>query len=221
MYGHGTVPPSRGSATVITLRVLFAAAGLLSCGLLACLPLFRVAYLRGRWYDWTAAWVSLPLSITALAVVGSVPETDTRSDVALGGVMLLGALSAAYFLTVDITLGGQRRALAGRTPPPIPTAFQTPYGYPQPAPPMQPTPPAPPYSNTLGTQGTPLFGPGVHTSVPQPPHDRIPQPPAQGPAPAPHRPEPARIDQVRAELDELSHYLRNQDGQDGRPEGGR
>ncbi|MFI9152743.1 hypothetical protein [Streptomyces sp. NPDC053367] len=215
MYGHGAVPPSRGSATVITLRVLFAVAGLLSCGLLACVPLFRVAYLRGRWYDWTAAWVSLPLSITALAVVGSVPESDARGDVAMAGVMLLGAASAAYFLTVDITLGGRRRPFAGPVPPPVAPAFQAPYGYPH------PTPPASPYTSTFGSQGAPVFGPGAPTPVPQPQPDRIPQAPAQGPASAPQRPEPARIDQVRAELDELSNYLRNQDGHDGRSEGGR
>jgi hypothetical protein len=136
MYGHGTVPPSRGSGTVITLRVLFAAAGLLSCGLLACVPLFRIAFLRARWYDWTAAWVSLVLSITALGVVGSVPETDARGDVALALVMLLGAVSAVYFLIVDIHLGGQRRVFTGYAPPPAATTTpQAPYGYPHPTPP--------------------------------------------------------------------------------------
>ena len=47
-------PPTRSAGTVITLRVLIAAAGFLSCGLLACLPLFRVTFLRGRWFNWTA-----------------------------------------------------------------------------------------------------------------------------------------------------------------------
>jgi hypothetical protein len=45
-------------------------------------------------------------------------------------------------------------------------------------------------------------------------------PPAH--TPPPQRPAPARIDQVRAELDELSELLRRQDGrQDGDREGGR
>jgi hypothetical protein len=40
--------------------------------------------------------------------------------------------------------------------------------------------------------------------------------------PPPRRPEPARLDQVRAELDELSDYLRRHDGgSTGGSEGGR
>ncbi|WP_435612082.1 hypothetical protein [Streptomyces sp. bgisy159] len=218
MYGHGAVPPSRNEGTVITLRVLFAAAGFLSCGLLACVPLFRVAHLRGRWYDWAAAWVSLPLSIIALAVVGSVPEDDARGDVALATVLILGAASAAYFLTVDVQLGGRRRQPAGYAPPqaaaPAPPPVQQPYGYPpvaQPAQPMHPTPPASPYRTTIGS--------GSHTPVPGPPPAH-PTPP--GPVPPTQRPAPARIDQVRAELDELSDFLRKQEGRsEGDHESGR
>src|SRR5262249_14614785 len=76
MYGHGAAPPTRTSGMVITLRVLFVLAGFFSCGLLACLPLFRVAVLRGKWADWLLAWISLPVSIGGLAVIGSVPESD-------------------------------------------------------------------------------------------------------------------------------------------------
>ena len=50
---------------------------------------------------------------------------------------------------------------------------------------------------TLTASASALPGPAAHTPVPAPP----PRPPA-----------PARIDQVRAELDELSDYLRRQDG---------
>ena len=39
MYGHGAAPPPPSAAMVITQRVLFAAAGVLCCGLLACVPL--------------------------------------------------------------------------------------------------------------------------------------------------------------------------------------
>ncbi|MFI2434772.1 hypothetical protein [Streptomyces sp. NPDC018693] len=228
MYGHGAAPPSRSTGTVITLRVLFAAAGFLSCGLLACVPLFRVAHLRGRWYDWTAAWVSLPLSVIGLAVAGSVPESDARGDVAVAVVLILGAASAAYFLTVDIQLGGQRRQLiTGYAPPHATTTVQPPYGYPQamqptqPAQPMQPTPPVSPYQTTLGP-GTHPIPPGPHTPVPGPPLAHT-SPPVPGPVPPPQRPAPARIDQVRAELDELSDFLRKQEGRQdgGDPESGR
>ncbi|CAM5330372.1 hypothetical protein SVIOM342S_02197 [Streptomyces violaceorubidus] len=53
-----------------------------------------------------------------------------------------------------------------------------------------------------------------------PPHPVAPYAPAAPVAPPPqHRPAPARIDQVRAELDELSDYLRHHDG--GHQQGGR
>ncbi|CAM5562325.1 Integral membrane protein OS=Streptomyces tendae OX=1932 GN=F3L20_28775 PE=4 SV=1 [Streptomyces tendae] len=189
MYGNSAgPPPSRGASTVITLRVLYAAAGFLTCGLLACVPLFRVAVLRGRWYDWTAAWVSLPLSIACLAVVGSLPETDHRTDVAMAGLLLIGAAAAAYFLVTDIRVHAAPRPFAGHQPPHAPVAG-------------------------------PYYGP----AHPVPPHPVAPYAPAAPVAPvAPppqHPPAPARIDQVRAELDELSDYLRHHDG--GHQQGGR
>ncbi|MGW1158401.1 hypothetical protein ACWD5Q_06410 [Streptomyces sp. NPDC002513] len=183
MYGHGAAPPPRSFGAVIVLRVLFATAGFLSCGLLACVPLFRVAVLRDKWTDWLLAWISIPVSIGFLVVVGSVPESDYRSDVAIAAALILGAASGAYFVTFDIR---HHRALppTGMTPPPA-TAYAPPqpgYGYPAAAP-YPATPPA----------QTP--------------------PPLYPPPPQPQRPAPARIDQVRAELDELSDYLRrNEDG---------
>ncbi|MDQ1069998.1 hypothetical protein [Streptomyces canus] len=193
MYGHGAVPPARSSGTVITLRVLFAAAGFLSCGLLACAPLFRVAFLRGRSIDWVLSWASLPLSIACFAVVGSLPESDPRTDVAMSLVLLLGLFSSVYFLVMDIRVHQQRR-FVGHPPPQSPTVH-TGYGYPQPT-------PTPPYTSTL---------------LPQPPTSPV-SAPGVVPPPPPQRPAPARIDQVRAELDELSDYLRKHDGN---TEGGR
>ncbi|MFC8434339.1 hypothetical protein [Streptomyces sp. NPDC057253] len=183
MYGHGAAPPARDSGTVITLRVVLAAVGFLSCGLLACAPLFRIAFLRGRAVDWVLAWASLPLSIACFAVVGSLPESDPRTDVAMSLVLLLGLFSSVYFLVMDIRVHQQRR-FVGYPPPQGPTVH-TGYGYPQ---------PTPPFTSTL---------------LPQP------QPPVPAPGvvpPPPQRPAPARIDQVRAELDELSDYLRKHEG---------
>ncbi|MDH6569827.1 hypothetical protein M2160_004848 [Streptomyces sp. SAI-117] len=200
MYGHGAVPPARSSGTVITLRVLLAAAGFLSCGLLACAPLFRVAFLRGRSVDWVLAWASLPLSIACFAVVGALPESDPRTDVAMALVLLFGLFSSVYFLVMDIRVH-QQRQFAGYPPPQGPTVH-TGYGYPHPTP-----SPTPPYASTL--------------QPPQPqPQPSAPPVPGPGvvPPPPPQRPAPARIDQVRAELDELSDYLRKHDGNS---EGGR
>ncbi|WP_053853262.1 hypothetical protein [Streptomyces sp. NRRL B-24085] len=204
MYGHGAVPPARSSGTVITLRVLLAAAGFLTCGLLACAPLFRIAFLRGRTVDWVLAWASLPLSIACFAVVGALPESDPRTDVAMGLVMLLGLFSSVYFLVMDIRVHQQRRFTG--YPPQGPTVH-TGYGYPQ-----QTPSPTPPYASTVLPQ------PQLH---PQPqPQPSAPPVPAPGAVPPPpQRPAPARIEQVRAELDELSDYLRKHDG--GTTESGR
>ncbi|WP_030341483.1 hypothetical protein [Streptomyces sp. NRRL S-1022] len=208
MYGHGTVPPPRSAGTVISLRVMFAAAGALTCGLLSCLPLFRAAFVRGRSYDWLIAWLSLPLSITGLVVVGELPEADWRSDLALGLLLLLGVVSAVYYLVVDIRVH-QQRTFAGYAHAQAPTVHG-PYGYGHPAPPYATPGPVP-------QQPVP---PAHHTPVPQPPVHHTPVPPVPRAEP-PQRPAPARIDQVRAELDELSDYLRRHDGQEGRGEGGR
>ncbi|UXY37305.1 hypothetical protein [Streptomyces albidocamelliae] len=225
MYGHGAPPPTRSASTVITLRVLFAAAGFLSCGLLACVPLFRVAFLRGKWFNWTAAWASLPLAIVCFAVVGSVKESDHRGDAALAVVLLLGAVSSAYFLIMDIRLGNQAGPYAGYAPPGAATVPGGSYGYPQAPSPYAVTQPAPqpfvpqPPAHHTPTHQTPTHHTPTHqTPLHQTPVPQNPVPPQQNPQQPPQRPAPARIDQVRAELDELSDYLRRQDGnhEDGR-----
>ncbi|MEW2611969.1 hypothetical protein AB0937_17565 [Streptomyces sp. NPDC047880] len=211
MYGHGAAPPPRSAATVISLRVLFAAAGFLTCGVLACVPLFRVAVLRGRALDWVLAWVSLPLSIACFAVIGSLPEDDVRTDIALAVILLLGAGAAIYFLVVDIGHHAEQRRFAGYAPPHAATVTHTPYGYPHPAPPYAPT------STPVPQPAAPHTPAAHHTPTA---HDTPPAPGAIQPPPSPQRPDPARIDQVRAELDELSDYLRRHEG-DGHRDGHR
>ncbi|WP_239134936.1 hypothetical protein [Streptomyces sp. SID12488] len=201
MYGPGAPPPTQNAGTVITLRVLIAAVGFLSCGLFACLPLFRVALLRGRWFNWVAAWVSLPLSIVCFGVVGTVAENNVKGDYALGTVMILGALSSTYFLVMDIRQDNPQRQYAGYVPHRAAT-MPPGYGYPPPS----------PYANMQTGPQQPAMPAMPHTPIPQP-QPQAPRPPvAQSPVPPPpQRPAPARIDQVRAELDELSDYLRKHD----------
>ncbi|MEV7860919.1 hypothetical protein AB0O86_19325 [Streptomyces hirsutus] len=196
MYGHGAAPPHRSTATVITLRVLIAAAGFLSCGLLSCVPLFRVAVLRGRFLDWLMAWVSLPLSLALLMTLGRLPDEHPWVGPLIIVALALSIAAPGYYLTVDIRHHHEliRRGAYGPQPPHVmpmhaPGGTPVPYGYPQ---------------------STSPYG---HTPVPQP------QPPLVQP---PQQPGPARIDQVRAELDELSDYLRRSDGgQGGGGTGGR
>ncbi|MGW2340325.1 hypothetical protein [Streptomyces sp. NPDC001661] len=193
MYGPGAGPPRRESdGAAITLRVLFPALSVLTCGLLSCAPLFRIATLRRRPVDWILAVASLPVSITLFGIIGSLPEEDTRTDVALALLLLLALGSAVYFLVYDI------RRLS--PPPPSPYAPTPPsaYGHPQP---QRPWPATPPQQHAMPTQHS------MNTATPAPTPVQPPAPPQNQPAPPPHR-----IDQVRAELDELSDYLRKQDG---------
>ncbi|MEV8568162.1 hypothetical protein AB0436_21720 [Streptomyces sp. NPDC051322] len=222
MFGPSPAPPSPPSSSAgsrIALRVVFAVAAFLTCGLLSCLPLFRIAMMRGRWYDWTAAWLSLPVSISAFAVVGSLPESNHGTDVALACVLLLGAGSAVHFVIFDIRdLERQRSAapsyFASRPGYSAPTQPQVNYGYP----PQAPTP-------VPGAQAHPQR---QRPQAPQPPFPHQapyaqpqPQPQPQQPQPQPQPSLPAdrpahRIDQVRAELDELSDLLRKDtDGRRG------
>jgi hypothetical protein len=201
MYGHGAAPPTRGAGSVITLRVLIAACGLFSCGILSCAPLFRVAFLRGRWFDWLVAWVSLPVGIVCFAVVGTVPEDDSRGDVALATVLILGVAATVHFLVTDIRHHSKTRRTPTGYAPPHAQTVPTAYGYPGPAAPF--------------TATTAPMAPNAPHTAPAMPHTPIPGPPQTGPLTAPQRPAPDRIDQVRAELDELSDYLRKHDGHEG------
>ncbi|OEJ39406.1 hypothetical protein AR457_20825 [Streptomyces agglomeratus] len=219
MHGSGTTPPVRTDGVVITMRVLFPICAVFSCGMLSCIPLLRIAIVRGRWFDWVAAWGSIPAAIAAFAVVGSLPEGDARTDMALSFVLLLGAVSAGYFLVFDIRhyarlrdIGGPHAVTGPRAPygPYAQQAQQAPYG--QQAAPQQAAPPQYGYPNPYAS--TPVVNPAPNP-LPQQPQQ---QPPAQQPHPhyhhEPHdqpqhpQPQPRRVDQVRAELDELSDLLR-------------
>ncbi|MFD8808455.1 hypothetical protein [Streptomyces sp. NPDC059597] len=202
MYGHGEPPPARNTATVIILRLMMTACALLSCGFFACVPLFRAAFLRGRWYDWLAAWMSLVVSVGCLAVFGEVSETDPRGDVAAVTILSLAVVSAVYFLVMDIRV--HRQARRASHAPPHPQSLPMAYGY----------PPVSPYASTPAPVPPSLpAGPLTQTYVPAPPPQGV--PPQSIPPQAPTRPAPARIDQVRAELDELSDYLRKHDRHEG------
>ncbi|MBO1336570.1 hypothetical protein [Streptomyces sp. VRA16 Mangrove soil] len=205
MYGPGAAPPSRNEGTAITLRVLFAVLSVLSCGLLSCVPLFRIAVLRGKAVDWVLAWIALPLTLGLFAVVGALPEADHRTDVALALVLIIAAASAAHYVVFDIRrLRASTPSPLGLYPPTAPTVgagYGYPQQHPQPQPYAQPAPPPPAHTTPTQTGGL----------APTPPPA---QPPAPMPAPQPNQQgqPPHRIDQVRAELDELSDYLRKQDG---------
>ncbi|MDX2605843.1 hypothetical protein PV330_38295 [Streptomyces caniscabiei] len=215
MQGHGyapTPPPGPDQGGQVTLRVIFVVVAVMSCGLLAWACLLRLASVTRRPRDWSLFALAIIHIIVTLYIIGTDPGeeefTTWRGDVGMG--LLLGGLVAivAYYLYADIRHFG-----AARTAPPSPYAQTTLYsgqtGYS-----TQPSGYSPQQS---GYSYPPVQVPQPYTPstptppVPQPPVQQQP-PPQHQQTPDPQRPGPARIDQVRAELDELSDYLRNHEG---------
>ncbi|MFF5673375.1 hypothetical protein ACFY8S_25175 [Streptomyces hygroscopicus] len=210
MHGPLPAPPQPRPATtalVVVLRVVLVTATLLSLGILSWTAMLRIAILRRRPLDWALFWGSCALVMAALVQLGTGPDDDPGM---LGYLSLTVLLSLAvgvttHYLIADIRHHrAARRPVAAPLPPPPP--FPSP-GYAAPVPPpygfvpQQPQPPAYPQ----------LHQPRLPQ---QPQHPQQPQQLQQPHQPLqpqqPHRPE--RIDRVRAELDELSDYLRKEQG---------
>ncbi|QES42039.1 hypothetical protein DEJ49_14515 [Streptomyces venezuelae] len=203
MHGQGYAPqhphpPSRG--THVTLRVLFVVLTVLTCGLLAWAAMLRLALVTRKAHNWALFGLVTALDVLALALVGVDPgEEEFQGPGSAGMVVMLCTMVAAvaYYLYGDIRHFSPYR----QQPQPqqyttgyVPQQPQASYGYPQqtaPAPAPAPGPPGP--AHLQPTQLGPTPPPHAHT-------------------PPPARPAPVRIDQVRAELDELSDYLRKQEG---------
>lgn len=219
-------PPARG--TVVTLRVLFVAATVLSVGFLAWAALLRAALVQRKPLGWWLFGADLALLVLVLAS-GTYPEADWRSDVQAGVVVLQMVGAVAYYLVVDIravrAAGNGPRHGAGYGPGqgPVPGGG---YGYPATAypggpaghpaaapghPPAAPSPYGPPPAPApVHLQATQPYAAPAAAPAPQAPP---PYGPPQGGYPQGQAPErPQRIDRVRAELDELSDYLRKEEG---------
>ncbi|MER7990062.1 hypothetical protein ABTY53_31415 [Streptomyces noursei] len=229
---HGPVPapaphrpPARG--TVLALRVLFVAATVLSLGFLGWAAMLRAAIVQRRPLGWWLFAGDLALFLGTCVLIVSFPETDWRTNLGVALLLLQIAAVVAYYLVVD--LRAARLQPAGPVPPAYPAG---PFPHPYAAPPTHRSPdhhPAPPPGGAFPphapryaqeTQPYAAAPPGP-ASAPVNPYATTatglpPQQPPAHPAPAPqapaHRPQPQRIDQVRAELDELSDYLRKEGG---------
>ncbi|MCG8967114.1 hypothetical protein [Streptomyces sp. CL12-4] len=212
MHGHGYPQPVKQpppTGWLVFLRVLFVAISVLTIGLLAWTMLLRLAIVTRKALDWGLFVAAMAADALALVLIGTEPGDEIHTAGGWTGMALLfGTLVAvmAYYLAADVRHFHQLRYGTGYAPQPAPG-----YGYPQ--------SPATPYTATTVPQTArqPIVPQPHHTPPPMPPTPTpIPTPPAQTPAPAPtpppHTPAPARIDQVRAELDELSDYLRRHDG---------
>ncbi|MFS8200666.1 hypothetical protein ACLVWQ_18520 [Streptomyces sp. CWNU-52B] len=206
MQGHGQAPPATPpppTGLLVLLRVLFVVMSVCSFGLLGWAMMLRLAIVTRKSLDWGLFVAVFAAESLGLVLIGTEPGEEIHTPGGWTGlVLLLGSLvpAIAYYLAADVRhFHHLRYARPGFAPhqQPSPPA----YGYPQRS----------PYDTTV-VPNSPL-PPMAPTPRPAP---RTPPPnsaPNATPAPPPQRPAPARIDQVRAELDELSDYLRrNEDG---------
>ncbi|MFI6879324.1 hypothetical protein ACIBL6_38385 [Streptomyces sp. NPDC050400] len=226
MHGHGYAPPpprlpSPGAQA--GLRVLFVAIAVLTVGFLGFVPMLRLALTTRSKVDWrvfgAVAAVQLVCWVGVFSDPGGEEFTTWWGNAAMGLMLVNLAVSVTYYLVADIRHGRRQQLAAGPgllygMPQPQPS-----YGYPQPQPQGYPqTPPPPMHAMPTQTAGpAPLppqnQHPSQHPSQPQNPHPSQHPSQTQGQTPGQTQGQPPhRIDQVRAELDELSDYLRKQDG---------
>ncbi|MFH9398848.1 hypothetical protein ACH4JS_03550 [Streptomyces sp. NPDC017638] len=219
MQGHGYGQPAKQpphTAWLVFLRVLFVALGILTLGFLSWVMLLRLAAVTRRSLDWGLFVAVLTADVLAVVLLAVEPGDEIHTTGGYVGLFLvLGTLvgTIGYYLAADI-----RHFLRPQEAYAVPGARA--YGYPGPATPYGATtvPTAPAAAGVPSAPAMPA-GPAAHRA-PVAPHTPppVPLPPVPGPppaAPVPRRPAPARIDQVRAELDELSDYLRRRDGHEG------
>ncbi|MPY46424.1 hypothetical protein FNH04_42940, partial [Streptomyces phyllanthi] len=144
MHGPGYAPPpphrpSQGAQ--ITLRVIFVALAVMSCGVFAWASLLRLASVTRKKLDWALfvlGIVHIVLVITLLAADPGEDEFTTWRGNGGMWLLLIGmVVTVAYYLYADIrhfgpsgpaqyaqTTGGYAQTTGGYAPP------QTGYGYP-------------------------------------------------------------------------------------------
>lgn len=235
MYGPGPGPVTpqpkpADPTTAVVLRVILTIVPVVTLGFLAWVSMLYLAVLRKRSVDWLLLAVVAGMGVIAAVCFGlSQDEDDWQSNT--GGTLILICMfgGAAYFLVADIVrYRAARRAWPAASGYPQPNPYATGFGAggpmagPMAGPPRQGYPvrqqypgPAAPTTPIPSVPNTP-----VNRPAPTPPPSRPATPPpvnrpaTGGPATPPPAP---RIDQVRAELDELSDFLRKErgDGRDG------
>ncbi|WP_030690321.1 hypothetical protein [Streptomyces globisporus] len=180
-------PKSPASGGRIALLALFSALALLSCGFLAWASMLRLAIVTRRALDWALFGVTFLLSAGLFAYAAATGDEEPTTAESLIAVGIMVVLVAGS-LTYYLVTEIRRLDRPGAGAPAL-----RPPGY---VPSAAVTVPSP------GGNPNPYARP-----VAVPPAVQAPQPPAG------HGP---RIDQVRAELDELSDLLRHKREDDGR-----
>ncbi|MFD9724691.1 hypothetical protein [Streptomyces sp. NPDC059072] len=187
MHGPGLPPPQpghqSGNGLQVSLRVLFVALTLLSCGFLSWAAMLKIAIITRARRNWILFVGTVVINVVCIAFVGSDNspdgETGPNTNIAMITSLTTAIAVIAYFLYEDIrhySAAGNTPAQAwyGQQAPTVTYPQQPGYGYP----PQAPTP----VPGQLQVPGVPPQAPAV-----------------------------PRIGQVRAELDELSELLRRQD----------
>ncbi|MEU6955805.1 hypothetical protein [Streptomyces sp. NPDC045714] len=187
MHGYGPTPQQQttsrpSSATLTTVRVILVAVTVLSCGLLGWVAMLRLAFVTRRPRDWVLLAVVIVLNAALFAFIMDTPDDpEDMSDASALFMMVWIVGLLAGVITYYLYVEIRHYNSLG-TPPPFPAP-----GHPAPLPYQQ------------------------HPAQQHHQHQR-PQPnpyTVQTPPPTP-TPAPQRLDQVRAELDELSDYLRKE-----------
>ncbi|MFD5188836.1 hypothetical protein ACFWMU_11940 [Streptomyces sp. NPDC058357] len=208
--GHPPTPPRRvpSRAWIVSMRVLFVVLSVGSVGILLWSPLLRLAIVRRRASDWWLTGAGFVFVCVLIPILGRDGNDEpTGIDNVLIPLLLVTMLgSIAYYLVGDVRhyerLTKQHPMGGYSVVPPVPG-----YGYGYPYVPTVPTrmPSAAPMPAPLPAPApAPPVRPAQQPQQPQPSPQQ-----QQQPHPQPH---PHRIDQVRAELDELSDYLRKEEG---------
>ncbi|MEU2078242.1 hypothetical protein [Streptomyces sp. NPDC013489] len=240
MYGQVPTPaatpapaPPRATgptAATITVRVLITVLVVLSLGFLAWVAMLRIAIMRRTGRDWAFFWGQLVLNVGCVVPLEQRFAGTWMNTAGMIVLLVQMALVTCYFLVVDIRHHQPAPVVIMVPSPPLPPSQPYGYGTPPPGypapgyaapgyatpaygyPPAAVTTPSPSSnpSPTANPSPTPNPSPSVnpYASTPLPPPPSLPAPP--GPSGAP------RIEQVRAELDELSDLLRQAGEGDGR-----
>ncbi|WP_369178485.1 hypothetical protein [Streptomyces mutabilis] len=210
---------------LVVLRVVFVALPLLSIGFLAWVSTLWAAIVTRRAREWWVFAATVAALVTSFSFLAQDNTDDFSTPAGTTGMIILllnACVCAGWFLYADVR--HYQRPYYPTPVAPYPPAAG--YAYVQPVQPVQPTQPprpygpVPPQAPVPQPQSAPMPQIPQSPRMPQPPQVHLPQTPVP---PPPQHPAPARIDQVRAELDELSDYLRRHGGSggSGSPEGGR
>ncbi|MFH9297367.1 hypothetical protein [Streptomyces sp. NPDC017520] len=191
MHGYGPTPQQQttsrpSSATLAAVRVVFVVVTVLSCGLLGWVAMLRLAIVTRRTRDWVLMAVVVILNMGLFIFIMETPDDpDEMSDAQ--ALLLFAWLVVVLTGVIAYYLYAEIRHYGSPGAPPPYGAHAT-------------VPPAP-----LPYQQHPRHP--QQSQHPQPNPYTVPTPP---PTPTPA---PQRLDQVRAELDELSDYLRKETGE--------